>query len=75
MCSVKYNYCIAQIGGGENFGESISSEFQQGNIKLLTFSLLDPLNKVDLEFGWVKYWRMMFVLSEFSPTTVLRHTV
>ena len=30
------------------------------------------------EFGWVKYWQMMFVLpnlTKFSRTTVLRYTV
>ena len=33
---------------------------------------------VNLEFGWVKYWRMAFVLLnslKFSPTKILHYTV
>ena len=40
------------------------------NLQQLT---LDTL--VNLEFGWVKYWRMTFVLPKFSPTKILRYTV
>ena len=38
------------------------------NLQMLTLATL-----VILEFGWVKYWRMVFVSPKFSPAKILRY--
>ena len=54
---------LFQIFGEENVGEFTIANISHFNI---------------LEIGWVKYWRMIFILLnslKFSPAKILRHTI
>ena len=66
-------YRIAQNSGGvklwliDHF--RVSARKMLANLQMLTLATL-----VILEFGWVKYWRMMFVSPtspKFSPARIL----
>ena len=66
-------YRIAQTSGGvklwliDHF--RVSARKMLANLQMLTLATL-----VILEFGWVKYWRMMFVSPnspKFSPARIL----
>ena len=52
----------------QSFGKENTGEFTIANINYFS----------NLEFGWVKYWQITFILPnspKISPTKILRYTV
>ena len=70
-------YRIAQNSGGVKLGRidrfRVLARKTLANLQLYILATL-----VNLEFGWVKYWRMTFLSPnspKFSPARILRYTV
>ena len=72
-------YHIAQnCGGGKLWRIDCFRVFGEENVGEFTVAIITVATFSNLEFGWVKYWRMMCIspnLPKFSPATILHYTV